>query len=62
MTTGSIALGTIRNGEVIPPCADTLAITRLWLERMPIMSPDERALAMEVITLLIHPPIFSLQR
>lgn len=42
--------------EVLGPSPDALAIVRLHLERLPIMTDDERATFLDVTRLLISPP------
>jgi len=44
------------NLSILGPNIEALAIVRLHLERLPIMSPEERALFLRVSTCLMAPP------
>ncbi len=43
--------------EILGPSPDVLAIIRLHLQQLPIMTPEERLAFLEVTRLLISPPI-----
>ena len=41
--------------EVLQPNPDSLAIVRWWLERLPMLTASERALAEEIVAMIARP-------
>lgn len=54
-----MANGRVEPVHVILPHPDGTAIARLYLERLPELTTEERRLYFDVLTMLCYPPIYT---